>query len=84
MEALVLWVVCAIAGGMIYQSKNRPFIKGFLWGLLLGVVGLIVTIAKPTLKENLLWQKKIYKKKLKGKYPNGWEEAQKERRSIIE
>ena len=52
MEALVLWVVCGIAGGAIYQSKNRPFIKGFLWGLLLGVVGLIVTIAKPSLKEN--------------------------------
>ena len=52
MEALALWVVCAIAGGMIYQSKNRPFINGFLWGLLLGVVGLIVTIAKPSLKES--------------------------------
>ena len=52
MEALVLWVVCGIAGGMIYQSKNRPFIKGFLWGLLLGIIGLIVTIAKPSLKEN--------------------------------
>ena len=52
METLVLWIVCAIAGGMIYQSKNRPFIKGFLWGLLLGIVGLIVTIAKSSLKEN--------------------------------
>ena len=35
MEALVLWVVCGIAGGMIYQSKNRPFIKGFLMGVLI-------------------------------------------------
>ena len=52
MEALVLWVMCGIAGGMIYQSKNRPFIKGFLWGFLLSVIGLIVTIAKPSLKEN--------------------------------
>ena len=46
MEALVLWVVCGIAGGMIYQSKNRPFVKGFLWGLLLGLVGVIVTLCK--------------------------------------
>lgn len=46
METLVLWIVCAIAGGMIYQSKNRPFVKGFLWGLLLGVVGVIVTLCK--------------------------------------
>lgn len=52
METLILWIVCAIAGGVIYNSKNRPFINGFLWGLLLGVVGLIVTIAKPSLKEN--------------------------------
>lgn len=51
METLVLWVVCGIAGGMIYQSKNRPFIKGFLWGFLLSVIGLIVTIAKSSLKE---------------------------------
>lgn len=46
METLVLWVVCGIAGGMIYQSKNRHFIKGFLWGLLLGFVGVIVTLCK--------------------------------------
>ena len=46
MEALILWVVCGIAGGMIYQSKNRPFIKGFLWGLLLGFIGVIVTLCK--------------------------------------
>ena len=58
MEALVLWIVCAIAGGMIYQSKNRPFINGFLWGLLLGVIGLIVTIAKSSLKENWVWKQK--------------------------
>lgn len=32
METLIFWVVCGIAGGMIHQSKKRPFIKGFLWG----------------------------------------------------
>ena len=52
MEALILGIICGIAGGIIYQSKNRPFINGFLWGLLLGVIGLIVTIAKPSLEEN--------------------------------
>ena len=46
MEALIFWVVCGIAGGMIYQSKNRPFVKGFLWGLLLGFIGVIVTLCK--------------------------------------
>lgn len=46
MEALIFWVVCGIAGGMIYKSKKRPFVKGFLWGLLLGLVGVIVTLCK--------------------------------------
>lgn len=49
MGTLILWIVCGIAGGMIYQSKNRPFIKGFLWGFLLSIIGLIVTIIKKPL-----------------------------------
>ena len=52
MEALIFWVVCGIAGGMIYQSKNRPFVKGFLWGLLLGFIGVIVTLCKSRIKYN--------------------------------
>lgn len=51
MELIIFSIICGIAGGAIYNSKNRPFINGFLWGLLLGVVGLIVTIAKPTLNK---------------------------------
>ena len=49
METLIFWVVCGIAGGMIYQSKNIPFVKGFLWGFLLSIIGLIVTIIKKPL-----------------------------------
>lgn len=48
MELLVI-LACALAGGFIYQSKNRPFGKGFLWGLLLGFIGVIVTLCKKTL-----------------------------------
>lgn len=44
MGILVLWIMCGIAGGMVYKSNNRPFIKGFLWGLLLGFIGVIVTL----------------------------------------
>jgi uncharacterized membrane protein YeaQ/YmgE (transglycosylase-associated protein family) len=51
MEALILWVVCGIVGGMIYQSKNRPFVRGFLWGLIFGVIGIIVTLVKKPLEE---------------------------------
>ena len=49
MEAIILWVVCGIAGGMIYQSKNRPFVRGFLWGFLFSISGLIVTLSKSKL-----------------------------------
>jgi TctA family transporter len=51
MEAIILWVVFGIAGGMIYQSKNRPFVRGFLWGLIFGVIGIIVTLVKKPLEE---------------------------------
>ena len=51
MEALILWIVCGIAGGMIYQSKNRPFVKGFLWGSLFSIIGLIVTVCKKPLNK---------------------------------
>ena len=50
MGTLILWLVCAIAGGLIYQQKNRPFVKGFFWGLLLGIIGVIVTLVKTPLK----------------------------------
>ena len=49
MGVLILWVVCGIAGGMIYQSKNRPFVRGFLWGFLFSIIGLIVTLSKSKL-----------------------------------
>jgi len=51
MELIIFSIICGIAGGAIYNSKNRPFINGFLWAFLLGLIGLIVIIAKPTLKE---------------------------------
>ncbi len=51
MELIIFSIICGIAGGAIYNSKNRPFINGFLWAFLLGLIGLIVTVAKPTLKE---------------------------------
>lgn len=37
-----LWVVCAIAGGLITQSKGASFVSGFILGIVLGVLGLII------------------------------------------
>ena len=48
MGYLVLWIVCAILGGMIGSSKGRGG-AGFMLGLLLGPIGVIVAIF---LKEN--------------------------------
>jgi H+/Cl- antiporter ClcA len=47
--SIILGLLCGIAGGLIYQSKNRPFTKGFCWGFFLGIIGLIVTIFKKPL-----------------------------------
>jgi len=47
----IIWLLCAIGAGFIYQSKNRPFGRGFLWGLLLGIIGVIVTLCKSKLEE---------------------------------
>lgn len=51
MEVLLLWTAFAFIGGLIYQGKNRPFINGFLWGLLFGVIGIIVTLVKKPLEK---------------------------------
>jgi len=42
----LLCLAFGVAGGMIYNNKNRPFMNGFLWGFLLGLIGLIVTLCK--------------------------------------
>ena len=49
----IIWLLCAIGGGLIYQSKNRPFGKGFLWGLLLGIIGVIVTLCKSKIETEI-------------------------------
>lgn len=53
MEESIIWLlICGVIGGFIYQSKNRPFQNGFLWGLLLGVLGVIITICKNSYRRN--------------------------------
>lgn len=45
MEVLiVIWLICGVAGGMIGSTKGRG-VEGFLLGLILGVIGLIVIAA---------------------------------------
>jgi hypothetical protein len=42
MEILILWLVCAVVGALIAQSKNRSPVVGALWGGLLGVIGVVI------------------------------------------
>jgi hypothetical protein len=48
--AVLLWLGCAVAAGVISGRKNTGASTGFLVGLVLGVIGLIIVLAwKPGL-----------------------------------
>jgi hypothetical protein len=52
MIALIfLFAICfGVAGAAINSSKGRDGFTGFLWGFLLGLIGLIVVCARPSIK----------------------------------
>jgi hypothetical protein len=41
---VIVWLIFGIASGMIAQAKGLPFGYYFLWGLLFGPIGLIVSL----------------------------------------
>ena len=45
MEAVILWIFCAIVGGAIGSMKNRTA-EGVLWGALLAVIGIIIILCR--------------------------------------
>jgi hypothetical protein len=44
--SLLLWVACIILGGVIGSSKG-DLVRGLVWTILIGPVGLIVVLASP-------------------------------------
>lgn len=44
MEYLVLWILCGVAGMIILQNKGRGGCAGFLLGLLLGPIGIVIAL----------------------------------------
>lgn len=38
----VVWIICGAAGSVICENKGRSALEGFLLGLLLGPIGLII------------------------------------------
>lgn len=43
-QVFIACLLCAISGGLILQSKGWSFSKGYVWGLFLGIIGVIVTL----------------------------------------
>lgn len=41
---IIVWGVCGIAGGLIWQSKGGPLGYGFLMGVLLGPIGVVAAL----------------------------------------
>lgn len=45
MEAIILlWLLCAVIGGAISNSKNRGWAEGLVLGGLLGIIGVIIAL----------------------------------------
>jgi ribosomal protein L32 len=44
---VILWIICAIASGIVGHSKSRP-VLGWVIGIFLGFVGLIIIALLPT------------------------------------
>lgn len=45
MELLVIWLVCAVVAASIYAQKRRSALLGFLAGLILGPLGVVLALA---------------------------------------
>jgi hypothetical protein len=57
METIIIWaiifIVCAFVGGNITSSKGRSYNEGFLFGLLLGIIGVIIAALLPKSEKGL-------------------------------
>jgi hypothetical protein len=51
---MLSWLFCAAIAAAIAHAKNRNVGEGFLWGALLGVVGVIIVICLPPPKSKTL------------------------------
>ena len=41
---VVIWLICAIVGGLVGQNKKMGSTSGFLLGGLLGLIGLAIVV----------------------------------------
>lgn len=39
---VIVWLLCGLAGVLIFQDKNRPRLLGLALGLTLGIAGVVI------------------------------------------
>lgn len=44
---IVFWVICGLIAAALYQSRGRSGVTGFLGGLLLGPIGILLALVTP-------------------------------------
>jgi zinc-ribbon domain len=50
---IVFWILCGIVAAVIYSNKGRSGVTGFLVGLLLGPIGILLAAISSTNKTSL-------------------------------
>lgn len=55
MEIIIIWVLCGLVAAYIYGKKGRSGVAGFLGGVILGPIGIILALVtnedKPALEK---------------------------------
>lgn len=47
---LIIWIICGLIAGYLYQQRGRSQGLGFLGGFLLGPIGIILALLSPSQK----------------------------------
>jgi len=44
---IVVWILCGVGGAYLAKEKGRPQVEGFILGVVLGFLGLIIEACLP-------------------------------------
>lgn len=73
---VILWLAFGLCSGMVSQAKGRSFGSSFLWGVLLGPLGLLIALCErpaPRAPTAVMWpQPGFYWCNGATRYWNGW------------
>ena len=58
MEFIVIWFICGLIAGFLYRNRGRSELAGFLGGLILGPLGIVLALVTPKDKESLARKQK--------------------------